>query len=404
MKLIFCRLPYQMKNMLHHFDVSDKDKFLVITDDTYKNEYEKMGVPVVSVKDYENNPDAIIKALQLHELHDFKKILALEEVDVDKACIVSEMLNLKHLNIVDGKNYRNKYLMKKMLPKNPLFKIPAIQKATDDISDLTYPCVLKKDALYAAKDVFFIKDKAELIDIMQSIDANKYVIEEYVDIKKMISVDGYLFNGVIQCLYVHEYSQNILSYMNDDTLPLFVTSTSALNDSEEAYDQLSQMILFITKTLNYGTVNEMLPFHLELFYDVENEEYTFCEIGKRFGGGKITELVDWAFHRDMTKDMYEFEVRGVEPNKDKFNHVHKYAAAIRIPTRAGTLTNIPKFENYEFVVSTEYRHKVKDVIHSMDASNSCIGTVCIVADSKRQLNEYIAIIDQAYRENVTFEQ
>jgi hypothetical protein len=389
-----------MKNMLHHFEEIDKEKFIVITDNAYKTEYEKLGISIVPIIDYLQNPQAIVKAIKLHEKYRFKKIIALEEVDVDKSCIVSEILNLKQLSIVEGKNYRNKYLMKKMLPLNSLFKIPKIQKASDDIKDLTYPCILKNDSLYAAREVFRIEDSDHLLNMLAKIDSSNYVIEEYIHTKKMISLDGYLFNDEIYCLYIHEYSQSILEYMTDEVLSIFITSTSMLNDNVKEYKNLSQIILFITKHLNYGSINEMLPFHLELFYDEEKGEYTFCEIGKRFGGGKITELIEWAFDIDMTKDMYDFEVKGINPIKKSIVNNHKYSASIRIPGKPGLITNMPNFEKYEFVVSNECNYKVGDIVDVMEASNSCIVTVCICAKSRFELDSYIEIINYEYQKNM----
>lgn len=405
MKLVLSRLPLRMVNMVNYFEDEDKEKFLLITEKEYKNEYYNLNVNVRGYKDYINNPDIIKDVIELNKRYKFTKIVALEEVDVDKASILAEILGLDCTNIVEGKSFRNKYIMKKLLYGINDIYIPKVNKFSEIDKVKEFPVVLKNDSLYSGREVYLVKNELDFKTIEKVLNVkSNYIAEEYIRIPNMISVDGYMFKNEIHHMYIHDYSQSILDYMNDKSNPLFITSTSYLNDDINQYSRIRSITQDILDRLCYGGSNEFKAFHLELFHDRENNKYVFCEIGQRFGGGKITELVEHAFDIDMTKQMYDFEIKGIEPLKQLLRESHKYSAGVRLPKRVGRIIKMPNFNRVKGVISTEFRFKEGDVLGNINFSNDYMCTVLICADTLKDLKNKIEELNEIFERELIMEQ
>lgn len=62
----------------------------------------------------------------------------------------------------------------------------------------------------------------------------------------------------------------------------------------------------VKKILTHLTVtDELTPFHFEFFYDINAEKIVFCEVGKRFGGGKIPTLIQESFNINILEEYWQ---------------------------------------------------------------------------------------------------
>ncbi|WP_461219172.1 ATP-grasp domain-containing protein [Lapidilactobacillus salsurivasis] len=181
--------------------------------------------------------------------------------------------------------YKDKKMMRQTLA--PKIKQPS----------LIDPCAT--DALPAK---FIIKPRREdsgrgvaiVTAVPDYFNSTEYLLETVETFDVMFTCDGIAINGEIGYFFSHEYVGNILAIKTD--FFNLIRTNSHYQSNDHLIERLEAATQAVLTRLGTDTIQ---PFHAEFFYRTETDELSFCEIGKRFGGGQIPLLVKQAFNFDL---------------------------------------------------------------------------------------------------------
>lgn len=150
-----------------------------------------------------------------------------------------------------------------------------------------------------------------------------FLLETRKDFDTMFTCDGIAVNGKIQFFFTHEYVGNILDVKT--TFINIIRTNSRYNDSIF----IQRLQAETQKVLDCLGTEKIHPFHAEFFYNSTKDELSFCEIGKRFGGGNIPLLIKSAFHFDIL-DTYWKLINSIPIQKIVSKYPSKIAVTIAI--------------------------------------------------------------------------
>lgn len=146
-------------------------------------------------------------------------------------------------------------------------------------------------------------DPYQLMNKQHYIGNNEYMVEEFIDYDKMFTVDGYTDFHNHERFFSHEYNSKISDFSSTGFLTLH---TSSLYYTDQK--KLQRLFNLSKKVLSYlATSDEIVPFHFEWFYSTKQDKFIFTEVGKRFGGAKIPELIKYSFNVDILKEYWALQ-------------------------------------------------------------------------------------------------
>ena len=135
----------------------------------------------------------------------------------------------------------------------------------------------------------------------------------------MFTVDGYTDFKDNKRFFSHEYNSKVSDYKENKYLTLH-TSSLYYND----LDRLKRLFNLSKKVLSQlCPMKGITPFHLEWFYSIKDDRFIFTEAGKRFGGGKIPELIKESFGIDILSEYWAIQ-EGDEINTKIMNENYLY--------------------------------------------------------------------------------
>ncbi len=129
-----------------------------------------------------------------------------------------------------------------------------------------------------------------------------YILETVEIFDTMFTCDGIAVDGQIVYFFTHEYIGNILDIKNN--YYNIIRTNSKYNNDNGLINRLKEKTQIILS--NLGT-EDVQPFHTEFFYQSTTNRLSFCEIGKRFGGGNIPLLIKKAFHFDVLETYWQLK-------------------------------------------------------------------------------------------------
>lgn len=128
-----------------------------------------------------------------------------------------------------------------------------------------------------------------------------YLLETTEIFDTMFTCDGIAVDGQIAYFFTHEYVGNILDIK--DNFYTIIKTNSKYND-DTFIKRLKEETQKVISSLG---AEEVLPFHAEFFYHPATDRLSFCEIGKRFGGGNIPLLIKQAFQFDILEAYWQLK-------------------------------------------------------------------------------------------------
>lgn len=340
--------------------------------DTYLSEGHSLP-NVIFLKDF-ILPNIILEIRKINQNNIIESITTLSEEDIDIAGILNDHFVCKNTKAVSNLLFKDKYYMRSFLTgivKQPNFRLLESKNDLDLFwnSCNTSIAVLKPKNLAGSLGVKKITQK----DVIgPEYYTGNYIVEEYVSINKMITCDGYAMGNKIKRFYIHEYEELLLDSLSSSGY--YLIRTSSLYDKQEdfikiAYDNCSEV-------LNVFSVNdEVTPFHFEWFFDFSTKEIVFCEVGKRFGGADIPQLILDSFGVDILKEYWEILTDKNYQEKldylEEFSFPHTISATFSLYKDSGTVVKTPskdqlKWANkvYIFVKPGDYSRKSINIVEN----------------------------------------
>ncbi|NCN27966.1 ATP-grasp domain-containing protein [bacterium] len=193
---------------------------------------------------------------------------------------------------------RDKVLMKQELEKHGV-KVPRyidVEESSESIlkflNSLESKVVLKPKSQAASEGVKIFENKSEAIAYLENNSKPLgFEFEEFIE-GQILHFDGVIRNGELRFFSASKYLDSCFGFVYGDSALCSVTL-----DSKELIESAKSYTL---RVLNALSLSDSV-FHLEAFLN-EKQEFTFLEIGNRFGGAGVAPLLNKAFGVDIVKE------------------------------------------------------------------------------------------------------
>ncbi|RLK63983.1 carboxylate--amine ligase [Atopobacter sp. AH10] len=372
---------------------------LVIAPENQRKKYDSYGqeghpLPkVIFLEDFVL-PNIIAEIRKIKQNEVIESITTLSEEDIDIAGFLHDHFVCHNSKAVSNLLFKDKYYMRSFLygvVKQPYFRLLASKEDMDYFWEKcrTRTAVLKPRNLAGAMGIK--KIGAEDVVGEEYYNGN-YLIEECVDIDKMITCDGYALGQQIKRFYIHEYEELLLDSLRTKGYYLIRTSTLY----EKGKDFLQVAYEACQKVLEVFSVEgEITPFHFEWFYDFRSKEIVFCEVGKRFGGGDIPQLILDSYGVDVIKEYWEILTDKAYLERIDYSDVlarpQRISATFSLYREKGKVIGAPSQDTmnwankvYIFVKPGDSSNEARDVVeNSMLVQFSCLSE----AELKQRVEE-----------------
>lgn len=317
-------------------------------------------------------------------------VFTLDEDLIIDVGILNEYFCSEYRMNVSNMLYKDKYLMRSAL--NGCINQPDF---LSDWSNAEIGMLVKPRRLDSSRGIFKIEDLSEIKDL--SFD--EYIIENYVDYDRMITVDGLVANGKIELFFSHEYDRKHLEMLFEGPDCTSIRTNRFYFDQAQK-SKLKRLYEYSSKVVEkLGNLKQPFPIHMEWFYCEDSEEFYFCEAACRFGGKRIPQLVETAFDINLVKEYWNYKL-GLE-NKNHSNF-------IPIPSRISTsffvfldekiqVRNLKESYNYdEYIQSGPIGESIKNV-RSLESIRMLIRFTCSEEDKyDDEVKKIIKAVSEVY--------
>lgn len=275
-----------------------KNRFIILTDNRFFNEYKNKNYEnIYGFNNYSNNENVLLRAIKLVKQFNIKTILVSDESDVERAGFLRDLLKLEGQKTLSSKLYRDKLWMKLMLHSIvpiPKFKLVHTKEEAEKFAeDNGYPIVLKPRSGWSSLKTYKITHQNQL-DEIKSFD--EFLVEEWINNSTMYTIDGIQKNGKVIWYSIHQYDCNVL-----ESLELGKRGFSMITSPKMFDEAFKSKAKYFTETVIQALNSAekfCSPFHLE-FFSNDNEDFIFCEIASRFGGGKTLDLIEYEYNLNL---------------------------------------------------------------------------------------------------------
>ena len=251
-------------------------------------------------------PNIILEIRKISQNTEIESITTLSEEDMDVVGFLNDHFVEKNTHSVSNLLYKDKYFMRSFLVgvvNQPYFRL---LESENDLSIFWNNCKSSTAILKPRNEAGSIGIKK--IYPNEKIDSTyfekTYIVEEYIDIDHMITCDGYSIGSEIKRFYVHEYEELLFQTLSSSGY--YLVRTSSLYNDSEKFEYIERAMEECRKVLNiFSSNSEITPFHFEWFLELSTGNMVFCEVGKRFGGGDIPQLIKDSHGVDVIKEYWD---------------------------------------------------------------------------------------------------
>ncbi|HDX9692276.1 ATP-grasp domain-containing protein [Bacillus thuringiensis] len=296
---------------------------------------------VEGFENYENNNFLEARAMDLHKKFNFRRVIAISELDLIRASYLRGKFNIPGQNITSAQVYRDKVKMKEKAKEAGL-QVPIFSKM-DNAMDLIdfidkngYPVVVKPVDSAGSMGTSVLKDEADLKALLTSGIKGNLEVEKFIK-GDMYHVDGVIVNGQIIVNWPSIYVNGCLAFQEGKYL-----GSHMLHEENPLAKRLKN---FVTKILKSFPTPTNTAFHAEVFHTDDNE-LVLCEIASRVGGARVNDVIEYAFDVNLLKVWVQAQcdVENIEKYYNKEFSPNKLYGWIIIPPKNGTFISPPDGE------------------------------------------------------------
>lgn len=341
--------------MINYANLEDT---IVITPDYNEEKYtvftKEWGFQVPTVIYLKNFTlkNIFLEIKKISEENVINQILTLSEEDIEIAGLLNTFFTEKNKKLLSSFLFKDKYYMRCFLQDSvnqPQFEILESEESLNQFVEATHSekFIIKARSKAGAEDVFVYDTKVGLPNIEKKyLFSGEFLIETYVSLNNMLTFDGYSYGENIIRYFVHEYDQLILTTLQNKTQNVLRTSrlyNNRLDLIELAYENSKKVLE------TFGDNSEIIPFHFEWFYSSETNDFVFCEVGKRFGGGNIPTLIENSFEVPVLKEYWELN----DGENIDMSLIKHFSEGLVLPKRISTYYSPFKKNGYLMEVPNE---------------------------------------------------
>ncbi|MDP5274859.1 ATP-grasp domain-containing protein [Chengkuizengella axinellae] len=347
------------------------------------------------IEDMSNAFYAELRAIELHQTYFFTSIVAEDEFDLVLAGRLRDHLGIPGQSEASAIAFRDKVLMKNYLKDElilPFYRpLATFYELLEFIEQHGYPVVVKPRDGAASVNLNILHNKEELIEFAKKPWEHNLMVESYIA-GEMYHVDALIKNDETVILSISKYINGCLAFTESKSLGSY-----QLHPDEIMYQRLSD---YFYKVLSFYPTPNITAYHLEVYHTTQ-DEFVFCEIASRIGGGYILETVQHAFDVDMSR----YWLRHLcELNESRGTPVPKELSGwLLIPPQKAKLIFLPESIPFNWV--KKYVKSGKEGM-SYDNPNRSIERVAgfvITDNTSHGLLEKLKFLDKWYRDQLMWE-
>lgn len=235
---------------------------------------------------------------KLHRTDPIKHLFAFEEGTIIRAAVIRERLNINGQSVSSAIQYRDKYIMKKVLNKSgigvPNFrKINHFMDIITFIDEYGFPCILKPRLKWASKGIIKLNSYQDVFMLEGEDILSDYMIEKYVK-GRLFHVDGLRTSDKMYFSCISEYIENCFdSFSKNEGL-----TTVMIDEDSQLWNPLKNYVETIFSILETPS---NCPFHAEIFLEESTNDLLLCEIASRSIGGDFTKNIERTYGVNLDK-------------------------------------------------------------------------------------------------------
>lgn len=311
--------------------IYDNDNFIILAPKERENKYDesiKRGdreAKVIFLEDY-TLPNLVVKIRALKKEFLIDSITTLCEEYVDWAGFLDDHFVEKNTKSVSNLMFKDKFYMRSFLTdivEQPYFRL---LESENDLrifweKSCTSTAIIKPRRGAACIGIKKI-DKQTVLD--ENYFGDHFIIEEFVDVKTMITCDGYAIGNSVKRFFVHDNVKLLLESLSS-TNGYYLLRTSRLYSDNDLIKLIFSECEKVIK--EFSVKDELTPFHFEWFVDISERRVLLCEVGKRFGGGDIPDLINDVYNVNVLKEYWE-----IMSSSDNIKNIN-YGEIIKVPKK-----------------------------------------------------------------------
>ncbi|WP_283688075.1 carboxylate--amine ligase, partial [Streptococcus dysgalactiae] len=335
-------------------------------------------------------PNLVSQIRMLSKKFLIESITTLSEEYIDWAGFLNDHFVEKNTKSVSNLMFKDKFYMRSFLKDivaQPYFRL---LESESDLkmfweNSCTNTAIIKPRRGAACTGIKKINKETILDD---SYFGDHFMVEEFVGLKNMITCDGYAIGNSIKRFFVHDNVKLLLESLNSTNGYYLLRTSRFYSDTD-----LIRLIFFECEKVikEFSVSDELTPFHFEWFVDPYKGQVVLCEVGKRFGGGDIPDLINDVYDINILKEYWQIMSSSNNIENIDYNETvkipEKIAATFALYKQTGYVKILPDANELPWAESVYFTINIGDYIKASEniVENSLL--VRFICNNEKEFQE-----------------